>query len=225
MSAFAHAVAEDGGTANEIRTLIADDHPLLLAGIRRSLENSEGICIIGEARSGPEVLALIERRRPDVVLLDLRMPGVVGAECVAQIHERWPDIKTVVLSAEVDRATIDEALRAGASAYVIKTVTSTDLGAVIRQAISGGAIFHASTGAASQTSARDKSESPGCGLTTRERSIIAAVAAGKTTSVIGRELWVSEHTVKFHLTNIYRKLGVSNRAMAVKYALENGLAG
>lgn len=224
MTASAHAVVEDVDAATEIRTLIADDHPLLLAGIRRALAGSEGICIIGEARSGPEVLALIERRRPDVVLLDLRMPGVAGAECVAQITERWPEIKTVVISAETDRATIDETLRAGASAYVIKTVTSTDLGAVIRQAVSGGAVFQASSRAPGPAPATDAAESPGCRLTTRERAIIAAVAAGKTTSAISGELWVSEHTVKFHLTNIYRKLGVSNRAMAVKYALENGLA-
>ena len=209
-----------GSEAERIKVLIADDHPLLLAGLRRTLDGDETMEIVGEAQSGPEVIAMVGRRLPDVVVLDLRMPGVVGAECIEAIRRDHPGVKCVVLSAETDPQVVDEALNAGASAYVVKSVITADLPSVIRQAASG-VIFHARGGRNCGT-VQARHEGPG--LTGRERSILSAVAAGKTTAVMSQELWISEHTIKFHLTNIYRKLGVRNRAGAVKYALENGLA-
>ena len=103
-----------------IKVLIADDHPLIIAGVRRTIESYDDIEVVGEARTGSELLALIERRRPDLVLMDLRMPGVTGYDCIKEIRGRWADVKIVVLSADFDRATIDGALRAGASAYIVK---------------------------------------------------------------------------------------------------------
>ena len=204
-----------------LKVLIADDHPLMIAGVRRALERSDDIEIAGEAHSGPELMRLVERRRPQVVLTDLRMPGANGAECIEQIRTTWPEVRVVVLSACEDRPSIDAALNAGASAYVVKSINSTDIAAVVRQAASGS-VFHAtSVPALNPQEGADESLLPD--LTERERAILEAVATGKTTAVISRELWVSEHTVKFHLTNIYRKLGVSNRAGAVRYALQNGL--
>lgn len=215
------AVAADSGSEAQTTTvLIADDHPLVLAGIRRTLEHSADIDVIGEASSAEQVLALIDRRRPQVVLLDLHMPGAVGSDLVQNIHRDWPEIKTVVLSATDDRRSIDSALSAGASAYIVKSVNPVDLASVIRQ-VAGGAIFHAQTAAPAVATSRPVS---GPDLTDRELTILRAIASGATTSAISRELWVSEHTVKFHLTNIYRKVGVSNRAGAVRYAIENGLA-
>ncbi|HWD85722.1 MAG TPA: response regulator transcription factor [Solirubrobacteraceae bacterium] len=208
-------------TGNRTRVLIADDHPLILAGIRRALDRSDGVEVVGEASSGPQVVAMVERRRPEVVLLDLYMPGVKGAELIAKIRDQWPEVKTVVLSANEDRASIDSALNAGASAYIVKSVNPSDLSSVIRQ-VAGGAIFHAPS---RPTSGSPEAEEPaGPDLTERERTILAAIASGQTTAAISRELWVSEHTIKFHLTNIYRKLGVSNRAGAVRFAIEHGLA-
>ena len=207
-----------------LKVLIADDHPLMIAGVRRALERSEDIEIAGEAHSGPELLALVERRRPQLVLTDLRMPGTEGANCIERIRTDYPDVRVVVLSACEDRPSIDAALNAGASAYVVKSINSTDIASVLRQAASGS-VFHA-TGAPSarQSATSDADDEPAMPeLTERERAILEAVASGKTTAVISRELWVSEHTVKFHLTNIYRKLGVANRAGAVRYALQNGL--
>jgi DNA-binding NarL/FixJ family response regulator len=204
-----------------LKVLIADDHPLMIAGVRRALERSEDIEIAGEAHSGPELMRLVERRRPQIVLTDLRMPGTDGADCIEQIRTTWPEVRVVVLSACEDRPAIDAALSAGASAYVVKSINSTDIAAVIRQAASGS-VFHATSVPAPRPQDEDE-ESLLPDLTERERAILEAVAAGKTTAVISRELWVSEHTVKFHLTNIYRKLGVTNRAGAVRYALQNGL--
>lgn len=214
-------VSGEMSTGNRTRVLIADDHPLILAGIRRALDRSDGVEVVGEATSGPQVLAMVERRRPEVVLLDLYMPGVRGAELIAQIRSQWPEVKTVVLSANEDRASIDSALNAGASAYIVKSVNPSDLSSVIRQ-VAGGAIFHAPSRPSSPAPAPEEPAGPD--LTERERTILAAIASGQTTAAISRELWVSEHTIKFHLTNIYRKLGVSNRAGAVRFAIEHGLA-
>ncbi len=211
----------DAETGAPLKVLIADDHPLMIAGVRRALERSDDIEIAGEAHSGPELMALVERRRPNVVLTDLRMPGTNGADCIEQIRTTWPDVRVVVLSACEDRPSIDAALNAGASAFVVKSVNATDIAAVVRQAASGS-VFHATSTPAPKSDDHDD-ESMLPELTEREHAILEAVATGKTTAVISRELWVSEHTVKFHLTNIYRKLGVGNRAGAVRYALQNGL--
>jgi NarL family two-component system response regulator LiaR len=156
------------------------------------------------------------------VLLDLRMPGITGTDCLERIKESWPEVKTVVLSACEDRESIDSALNAGASAYVVKSVSSTDIASVIRQAASGS-VFHPIS-APRPAAVTDDDERPSPLLTDREREILEAVANGLTTAAISRNLWVSEHTIKFHLTNIYRKLGVANRAGAVRYALEHDVA-
>jgi DNA-binding NarL/FixJ family response regulator len=213
------AIGDDMGQTR-IKVLLADDHPLVIAGIRRTLEQSDDIEIVGEAHSGPELMQLVERRSPDLVLMDLRMPGIVGTEAIEQLRESRPELKMVVLSATDDRPSIDAALNAGANAYIVKSVHTSDIASVIRQA-SGGAVFHAPRG--SQPVVPQPPELPV--LTEREQSILVAVAAGMTTATISKDLWVSEHTVKFHLTNIYRKLGVPNRAGAVRYAFEHGMAG
>ena len=200
-----------------LKVLVADDHPLILQGLRRTLEACDDIEVVGEARSGTEVLPLVERRRPDVVVLDLHMPGMDGATCIAEIKRTSPEVKAIVLSASDERASIDSATSAGASAYVIKSVSSVDIPALIRQVAAGYTVFQAP----SDAGASDGGAEPG--LTERELTILAAVAGGLTTKAISAELWVSEHTVKFHLTNIYRKLGVSNRSGAVRYAYEHGL--
>jgi len=216
-----HHSDHDGDDSSKIKVLLADDHPLIIAGVRRTIEDLDDMEIVGEAHSGPELMQLIERRGPDLVLMDLRMPGVVGVEAIEQIHHTWPDIKTVVLSACGDRTAIDSALRAGASAYVLKSAHAVDIASVLRQA-SNGDVFHAPSYAPPRPGVPGAPALPA--LTDRERSILSAVAAGLTTAAISRDLWISEHTIKFHLTNIYRKLGVVNRAGAVRYALENGIA-
>jgi DNA-binding NarL/FixJ family response regulator len=215
------SVEVDDFAPERIKVLIADDHPLIIAGIRRTIDHVEDMEVVGEARSGPQLMQLIGRRRPDLVLMDLKMPGVAGVEAILHIRQRWPEVKTVVLSACDDRPTIDQALHAGASAYVLKSAHTVDIASVLRQT-SVGAVFHAPAGPPVVTGAPDPAVTPA--LTDRERSILSAVASGLTTSAISRELWISEHTIKFHLTNIYRKLGVANRAGAVRYAMENGIA-
>jgi DNA-binding NarL/FixJ family response regulator len=204
-----------------LKVLIADDHPLMLQGIRRALEASADIDVVGEARSAEEALALVERRNPDIVLVDMHMPGRGGLECVAEIRRCWPLVKSVVISASDDRASIDAALLAGASAYILKSVSPVDIASVLRQAASG-AVYHIPSSAAPREAELPSPSGPE--LTPRETTILQAVADGLTTKAISENLWLSEHTVKFHLTNIYRKLGVGNRSAAVRYAYENDLA-
>jgi DNA-binding NarL/FixJ family response regulator len=207
--------------ADRITVLLADDHPVVIAGIRRALDGHDDIEVVGEARSGPEVMHMIERRCPRLVLLDLSMPGVSGLEHIEQIACTWPDVKMVVLSACDEQSIINAALNAGASAYVVKSVLTMDVASIVRQA-SSGSVFHA--GRQPRPCRIDNPQpDPQEGLTTRELAILEAVAGGLTTTAISKQLWVSEHTVKFHLTNIYRKLGVPNRAGAIRYALEHHL--
>jgi DNA-binding NarL/FixJ family response regulator len=150
------------------------------------------------------------------------MPGASGLDCIERIGRTWPHVKTVVLSACDDRGSIDAALNAGATAYIVKSVKPIDIASVLRQASIGG-VFHAASGSRAVASQEAKPAERSL-LTEREQTILDAIAAGLTTAAISNNLWVSEHTVKFHLTNIYRKLGVANRAGAIRYALEHGVA-
>jgi DNA-binding NarL/FixJ family response regulator len=214
------AITSDPAEAAQLKVLIADDHPLVIAGIRRTIEHLDDMRVVGEAHSGPELIQLIQRRCPDVVLMDLRMPGVDGVEMIEHIRRCWPQTKAIVLSACDDGPTIDAALHAGASAYVLKTARTADLASVLRHASRGDDL----PAPAAAPRRPGESASPAAAtLTDRERSVLSAVASGLTTAAISRDLWISQHTIKFHLTNIYRKLGVPNRAAAIRYAMENGI--
>jgi DNA-binding NarL/FixJ family response regulator len=201
-----------------MRVLIADDHRLIAEGIRKALEETGDFDVVGEANTGSQVLPLVRRTNPDLVILDLRMPGVDGLTCLEQIREQHPNVKVVVLSMSTDPSVIQAALKRGASAYVVKSVNPMDLPSVLRQAVEGtvfSAIGLEESG--ESESARD------LGLTSREVTIIQALSRGLSNQAIGKELWVAEQTVKFHLTNIYRKLGVANRTEAVRLAYQHGL--
>jgi DNA-binding NarL/FixJ family response regulator len=201
-----------------MKLLIADDHPLVVAGIREVLAKEPLFDIVGSASSGSEVMPLIGRLNPDVVLLDLRMPGVDGLGCLERIHERYPKIKVVVLSMTTDPEQIQAAFKRGACGFVIKSIDPADLASAIRQAVNGTA-FHALGLPALNENAVARS----AGLTDRELMIMKAVSRGLSNQAIGKELWVTEQTVKFHLTNLYRKLGVTNRTEAARWAFAKGL--
>lgn len=200
-----------------LRVCIADDHLLMLNGVRDALLQAGDIDVVGLAHAGDQVLALVEEHRPDLVLLDHRMPGVDGVTCLREIKQRWSEIRVVMLSASEDPAQIAEALDAGASAYIGKRINPADLASALRQVVAGVVYQHAATGA-DEPVALDHPA-----LTQRERVMLEAVARGHSTKVISREQHVSEKTVKFHLTNVYRKLGVHNRTGAMRYAYEHGL--
>jgi DNA-binding NarL/FixJ family response regulator len=193
------------------KVLIADDHPLVRSGVRRALDAEQDIEVVGEATNGAKVLPLIGQTGPDVVVLDISMPQLDGLACLDQIRKRHPDVKVVILSASADPDRVQAALARGAAAYVVKSVDVRDLASALRQAVEG-TVFHA-LGVQHDS---DGQLAESAGLTKREVAILKAVARGLSNQAIGRELWVSEQTVKFHLRNIFRKLAVGSRTEAAR---------
>lgn len=201
-----------------LKVVVADDHRLILDGIKRALEEDGGFEIVGEANTGERVLPLVARTSPDLVVLDLRMPGMDGLMCLDQIRKRHPNVKVVVLSVSTDQKLIENVLKRGASAYIVKSVNPIDLPAALRQAVEG-TVYNAIGLPESNAAGIAKA----AGLTERETVILSALARGLSNEQIAKELWVAEQTVKFHLTNVYRKLGVANRTEAARYAYQQGL--
>jgi len=190
----------------------------MVEGTKQALERAGGFEVVGEAVNGIQVLPLIRRLKPELVLLDLRMPQMDGLTCLTKIRQEHPDVKVAILSVSQEPELIQTALKRGASAYIVKSIDPDDLAAALRQALDGTVFTTAGvTEDPGERAARD------AGLTDRELVIVRAVARGLSNEAISKELWVAEQTVKFHLTNIYRKLGVANRTEAARYAFEHGL--
>jgi DNA-binding NarL/FixJ family response regulator len=202
-----------------LKVLVADDHQLILDGVRLALQASgDEFEIVAEATKGSQVLPLVKRTQPDVAIVDLRMPEVDGLVCLDQIKHRFPEVKVIVLSVSADRGLIDNVLKRGASAYIVKSVNPVDLPSVIRQAVEE--TVYTAIGLPEDPSSR---AAKAAGLTERELAILTALARGMSNAAIAKQLWVAQQTVKFHLTNIYRKLGVANRTEAARYAYQQGL--
>jgi DNA-binding NarL/FixJ family response regulator len=200
------------------RVLVADDHRLMLAAVRRALAQADDFEIVGEISVGSRIVPAVRETNPDVVLLDMRMPELDGLACLTRLRKHDPTIAVVILSSYSDEVHIEAARQAGALAYIVKTIEPVDLPAVLRSALSGspfavwGEEVLQSVGS---TGTIDLSE--------REAVVLDAVVRGLSNREIGRELWISEQTVKFHLRNLYRKLGVSSRTEAAQYAYRTGL--
>ena len=201
-----------------MKVLVADDHRLMLDAIRRALESADGFDVVGEAVNGSQVVPLARRTNPDVVLLDLRMPQLDGLACIDALKKNWPDLKVIVLSAFSEPERIQAAFNRGANGYIVKNVNPVDLPAALRQALEG-TVYHP---VAPSEGGENHSSKPH-GLTERETTILKAVGRGLSNQAIAKEFWVTEQTVKFHLTNIYRKLGLANRTEAARYAYQRGM--
>jgi DNA-binding NarL/FixJ family response regulator len=200
-----------------LKVLIVDDHHLMLAAVRASLSREEDIEVVGEADSGEKVLPLVGQTGPDVVLLDVRMPGMDGLTVLEKLQEQYPSVAVVMLSGIDDPVLVRAALERGASAFVLKHVDPRDLGSALRQSLSGSIFRPLDLLNANQSAFED------AGLTKRELSILEELPAGGSNRQIAKRLFLAEQTVKFHLTNIYRKLGVSTRTEALRHAYEHGL--
>jgi DNA-binding NarL/FixJ family response regulator len=198
-----------------LRVVIADDHRLTVEGVTRTLTASDGIEVVATVHTGSEVLPAVKRTSPDVVLLDIVLPGMDGLACLDLIRKHRPQVKVVMFSVRTDRDSIADTLRRGADAYVLKTVNPEDLPAALRAAVEG-TVYYGLCG-------DEKDSEPHAGLTERELTMLKAIARGLSNKEISSELWVTPQTVKFHLTNVYRKLGLSGRTAAVRYAHEHRL--
>ena len=202
-----------------MRVVIADDHRLVLDGIRRALEADGGFEIVGETQSGTQVLPLVAQTNPDLVLLDVRMPHMDGLACLDEIQQRHPEIKVVMLSASTNAG----ARRGRAAPRRVAPTSSrrVEPRRPARDATPGarGQRPHARSAARRPSATGAKA----LGLTERELTILGALARGLSNDEIAKEFWVAPQTVKFHLTNIYRKLGVKNRTEATRIAYQHGL--
>lgn len=211
--------------AEPIRVLIADDHDVVRDGLRLLLEDEADFVVIGEAGDGAEAVRLAEERHPQVVLMDLRMPGLGGLEAIEQIRARWPDVAVVILTTYNEDELMVRGLRAGARGYLLKDTKRQILFDTLRAAARGEALLQPDVLARvlNQSTAVPQASRDVDLLTAREREVLSGVARGERSKEIAARLGISERTVKAYLSSIYAKLGVDSRAAAIAVAAERGL--
>ncbi|HZR54658.1 MAG TPA: response regulator transcription factor [Streptosporangiaceae bacterium] len=203
-----------------IRVLLTDDHPVVRAGLRGMLAAEPDIEVAGEAGSGPEAVAFAQAGEYDVILMDLRMPGGDGVAATEQIRAAVPSARVLVLTTYEADADILRAVEAGATGYLLKDATPGELANAIRAAARGETVLAPSVAERLVSHVRRPQRES---LSARETQVLARVALGRTNAEIGRELYISEATVKTHLLRAFGKLGVSDRTAAVTTALERGI--
>ncbi len=212
----------DATSASVIRVLLVDDHPLARQGVREMLEQAPDIQVVGEASDGVEAQDLVAQLRPDVVLLDVEMPGPRACEVEAWIRENYPQTIGLVLSAHDRDAYLAEMMDAGAVGYLDKQIPAPKLVQAIRRARQGEGLFSVEQLHRAQrwrTEVRDRWNS----LTSREQEVLRLLAQGVAVDEIARRLCISSHTVETHLRNTVHKLKVDNRLEAVTWAWANGI--
>lgn len=213
-------------TKEKIRVVLADDHAVVRKGIKEFLEEAGDIQVVGEATNGKEAIEQVAELRPDVAVLDIRMPVITGIEATRRIKAQYPEVKVLVLTAYDDDPYIFALLKAGASGYILKTAESSELvqgvravhrgESVLDPAVTQKVVTQLTTGR--PAGAQEMVET----LTDRELEVLRLVAKGLTNKAIGRELSISDRTVQGHLANIFGKLGVGTRTEAVLMAVQQG---
>jgi DNA-binding NarL/FixJ family response regulator len=203
-----------------IRVVLVDDHPVVRVGLRGMLAVADDLTVVGEAGSGDEALTLVATIRPDVVLMDLRMPGIDGVTATARIVERFADVRVLVLTTYDTDTDILRAIEAGATGYLLKDTPIGTLVDAIRAAARGETVLAPPVAARLLTRMRAPAVEQ---LTPREVEVLALVARGLSNADIGRQLYIGEATVKTHLLRAFAKLGVNDRTAAVTVALARGI--
>jgi NarL family two-component system response regulator LiaR len=215
--------------SNPIRVMIVDDHGMVRRGLATILRVKADLELVGEAGNGQEAVEVCDRAQPDVILMDLVMPIMGGAEATQIIRERWPQMQVIALTSFQEKELVREALQAGAISYLLKNVSANDLAAAIREAHAGRSTLapeaiQALIQAESQERPPDQDLSESFGLTPREHEVLALMVEGLSNPEIAERLVVSRSTAKAHVSNILSKLGVSNRAEAIALTLQRNLA-
>ena len=208
-----------------LRVLLADDHALVRAGMRSLLRDIEGVEVVGEAADGAQALALAERERPDVVLLDIAMKGMNGLEAAARFRELHPGIKVIILSMHASEEYVLQALRAGAAAYLIKDSATAELEIALRSVMRGETYL---SPAISRQVVEGYVQRVGAGagedpLTPRQREVLRRIAEGRSTKEIAFDLGLSVKTVETHRAQIMERVGIRDVAGLVRYAMRTGL--
>jgi DNA-binding NarL/FixJ family response regulator len=211
-------------TAAPIRVGIADDHPLFRSGLRTVVEEAPALDFVGEAADGDEAIALCAEERPDVLLMDIRMPGTNGIEATRRITAEHPSVAVLMLTMLEDDTSVFAAIRAGALGYVLKGAAPDDVVRAVTTVAAGESIFGAPIAARMRSFfAADAGPSPFPGLSPREREILDRMAAGQTNPAIAHALGVSEKTVRNNVSAIFVKLQVADRPSAIVRARDAGL--
>ncbi|MGH2813399.1 MAG: response regulator [Actinomycetota bacterium] len=209
-----------------VRVVLADDHPLIREGLVAMLQPSEEVEVVGEAGGGRELLTLVDSHRPDVVLVDIRMPDMDGLEAVRQLRARFPETKALMLTVHDEEAYVTEAVRAGATGYLLKTVSGEELIKGILTVAEGKAMLHPAVTRKLIDEFSDLARGEGRDepqLSQREQEVLQLLAYGKANKEIARELGIGAQTVKTHVSHIFAKLGAADRTGAVALALRKGL--
>ena len=223
----------------EIRVLVADDQAAVREGLATLLDLTPGIDVVGQARDGAQAVQLVAEHAPDVVLMDLHMPGMDGIQATEQITREHPATRVVVLTTYADDASIQGALRAGALGYLTKDADRVQIARAVQAAAGGQSVLDeavqrkliAAIGSGTAPSAAAVSPAPidaplspaPVGLTAREVDVLRLIAAGKSNLEIAKDLFVSEATVKTHINHVFAKTGARDRAQAVRFAYQHGL--
>jgi two-component system response regulator NreC len=214
-------VSEAAADDPEITIVIADDHRVVRSGLRLLLHAEEGMHVIGEAGDVPSAMRLVETRRPDVLVLDLNMPGPPSLPAIPEFMKASDRTRVVVLTMQDDPAFARQALQHGANAYVLKEAADTELVSAVRAAAEGRTYLNPELGA--RLAAAPADDRPLGDLSEREVEILRMIALGHTNAEIAQSLYLSVRTVESHRAHIQQKLGRSTRAELVRYALDHGL--
>ncbi|MCU1621844.1 MAG: two component transcriptional regulator, LuxR family [Frankiales bacterium] len=203
--------------------LICDDHRIVREGLRQFVAGVPGVDKVETAASGEEVLARYPHEHPDLVLMDVRMPGLGGLEATRRLVAQFPEAKVIMLTAADDRDQVAAAVSSGARGYLLKDVSHEELCAAVAHALDGIDLVEPTLRRALATRETVRSAPPQAQLTERELQVLTGMSQGKSNSAIGRELYLSEDTVKTHARRLFRKLGVNDRAQAVALGFRRGL--
>ncbi len=207
-----------------MRVLIVDDHPVTRDGLKTAFSVSDEIDVVGEAGSGEEAVRAVDEHIPDIVFMDVRMPGMNGIEATRLIRQAHPETRVILFTIDESRASLSEAIQAGVSGYLLKDAGVEELISAAHAAMQGKAVIHPSLTQAFieevQLVDRPSGAAP---LSPREVEILQKIAYGATTKEVADQLGISFHTVKTHLERIFEKLGANDRAQAVAIAIRQGL--
>lgn len=209
---------------NPIRIFLADDHTVVRSGLSAVLSMQEDFKIVGEAGDGEEAVRLCERLQPDVVLMDLLMPKLDGVAATGVIKQRWPQIRVIALTSFKEKEYVEGALKAGAGGYLLKNVSADELVSAVRRAFAGQPSLSPEAAQVLIQKVNEPAQ-PGLEMTEREREVLALMVEGLSNNKIAERLTINPSTVKFHVSNILSKLGVSSRTEAVALAVKRRLVG
>jgi two-component system response regulator DegU len=210
---------------SEIKVMIVDDHHLVREGLKAVLDQGNDIKVVGEASTAEEALKMVEKYDPNVILMDISMPGMGGIKATKSIRDKYPDVKVVILTMLDQEGYVYEAVKAGATGYMLKSTSSDELLRAIKTVYDGKALLHPEATAQLLKEFANLAENRGqdYGLSNREMDVLQLLSEGKTNKEIAKSLYISEQTVKTHLAHIFSKLGTSDRTETVAKALRNGL--